>query len=903
MKKSIRYLVFLIIISGAFLNRYSFGQLVIFPSGNKPDTTAFVDQVYQFKDTAITDFAKYPITYTLVEGRPGMVIGSTTGIISWTPASISDGGKVIVKATNNSGDTARHEFHIYVSDGIPCPDGIEAYWKLDETSGTTYYDTIGINDATASVNPPKDTAGIVDRAKAFNPLNNEGLSVPADDIFNWATDESFSVEFWIKNEAATFDSVSVIIGRNEGGTILNVHWWFGFMTDNTLNFIVRKDAGDIAQCQCPLSDTEWHHVVGIRDAVSNKIKLYVDKNFVSEDDYDGSGPGLVSALNPLTIGYLQPDPGLGKRYPYNGTVDDVKLYGKALSSAEITTSYNKGFNNKPACQEGNFAPLFITDPKLTVNEDSPYTYSFTAKDIDAGDLLEYTVDNKPAWLNYNETTRTFSGTPGNDQVGGYLMLINVTDSKVIVDHNYTLTVTNVNDPPEITSTPVIQIDEEQPYSYQVTASDIDAGDNLEFTTPVKPAWLSINASTGVLSGTPPENDSSAYDVTVRVTDDSSAYAEQSFNIDIRNINDPPVISGHPPLDTDEDQSLTVTLDDIYYQDPDDGQGELTITLKNGMNYTHTGNLITPEANYHGIIKVPFDLSDGEYTDSDTLNITVNSVNDTPVITSTPVISVNEDMSYLYTIAVADNDPEDVVILSGIIIPDWLTLDPTAKTLSGTPDNDQVGYSPDSSFVVRLNVTDGKQDSTQTFILTVHNVNDAPVINSQLDTITSYPDSTVMLQLSDVDVSDVDNKLEDMSFIIHDGNGYTVTGDVITIDHDATGLVNLNIRVTDGTMASDIFTFAVKIDKVNATERNLMQADIIGRVYPNPASEFVKFERNLNQEMIFELTNLQGQTVMRKELDADTGVFEVEVSGLPSGIYFYRFFDAAFYETGKLSVEK
>ena len=262
------------------------------------------------------------------------------------------------------------------------------------------------------------------------------------------------------------------------------------------------------------------------------------------------------------------------------------------------------------------------------------------------------------------------------------------------------------------------------------------------------------------------------------------------------------------------------------------------------------------------------------------------------------------MDYLYNITVADNDPEDVVILSGITVPDWLTLNTTAKTLSGKPDNGQVGYSPDSSFVVKLKVTDGKQDSTQEFILTVYNVNDAPVVHSQVDTLQTYTDSVLVIQLTDVDVTDVDNMPEDLSFIFHNGDGYTVSGQTVTINHDAPGLIHINLRVTDGAMASEIFELAVKVEKLSGTERNLIQSVLISRVYPNPASDFVRFEyHTYNMPMIFELYNLQGKVIIRKELEVSTSALEINVSDLPSGIYFYRFLDEKYFETGKLSIEK
>ncbi|MBN2613710.1 MAG: putative Ig domain-containing protein [Bacteroidales bacterium] len=899
MKKLHRYIVCLIILSGLIPLISSYGQMVVFPVSNKPDTTAYVGQVYQFKDSAITDFARYPITYTLVKDRPGMTINQTTGLITWTPVDFNSGGKVIVKATNNTGDTARHEYFIYVSDGYPCPDSLKAYWKLDETSGTTYYDWIGSNDAIAALNAPTDSSGMVDKAQYFNPENKEGMTVPANDVINWETDESFSVEFWFKNSVSAFDSTAVIMGRNEGGSSDDVHWWFGFFNDDVLNFIIRKESGSIAQCTFQIGDTDWHHIVGVRDAAGNKIKLYVDKIFADEDVYDGNGPGLTSLSAPLTIGFLTPDPGFGSRYPYNGKIDDIKIYNKVVTSTEITASYNKGINNKAACYSGNFAPLFISEPVTEVNEKSAYSYKIAARDIDAGDIITYTIENKPTWLNYNISTKTFSATPTNAHVGSYLIVIKISDGKNDVYQSFTLTVKNLNDPPVITSTPTLVLTEDDTYSYQVTATDIDAGDHKVFSATIKPSWLSMNASTGLLSGTPPMNDTSSYNVTIRVTDDSAAYDEQSFVIDIQNINDPPVISGLKAININEDESHTISLNDFYWDDPDHNEDELTLVVKNGTKYSRVGATIYPEENYHGTLRVPIELKDPEYTAIDTLVITVISVNDVPEFKSVAIIEAYEDVKYEYQVNVDDNDTTDVLVLSGVTVPSWLQLNTVTKILSGTPTNDQVGYKPDSTYAVRLRVSDGKTEAFQDLNITVHNVNDAPVITGQNDTLVSYPDSVIALNLSYVDVTDVDNPPEDMDIIIHNGTGYTVSGKTITLNNNATGKIYVNIRATDGQLSSEVYNLAIKIGSISGYHERLTDETIVHSVYPNPASDFISFELNKEFPVQIEILDLNGNIVLSKPSE-DNGT-KVDISHLSDGVYFYRLLISNRYVTGKFMV--
>jgi hypothetical protein len=992
MKKITKILIALIflIISTCFQNAFS---QIVFDGGWIPDSIAYVDIGYTETAVAVTPPSRLPITYSLVKALDGMLINQNTGVITWTPNNIADGGKVIVKAKNNANESVTKEYFIYVSNAIPCPENLEAYWKLDEESGPTYYDWIGTNNAFATVNSPKDTTGIVDIAQEFDPANKEGLSVPSDAVFDWGVDEDFSIELWFRNKVNRIDSISIMIGRNEGDGATLVHWWIGYFSDSTIFFIIRENATDAAVCQSSkIHDTEWHYVAAVRNASANKIYLYIDGLQVDDDDYDGSGPGFVTTV-PVNIGWLEPHGTVGQRYPFNGSIDELRIHGKALSPAEVAVSYAKSKNGNPACRDGNFAPLLKSATVDTAFEDQPYSYQIVASDPDVGDIINYSIEFKPAWLNYNSGTKTFNGTPGNSEVGDHIILITLNDSKDTVQQEFTLRVINVNDDPVITSSPQLTVNEDNPYSYQIIATDIDAGDILTYSAPAKPAWLSINSSSGLLSGTPPLNDTSEYNITLRVTDKSAAYDEQSFTLDILNINDPPVITGQPTLAIDEDHSILIELDDIYYTDVDNGPSDLTLTVKNGSNYTHVGNLIIPLSNYHGALNVPIELSDLEYTDTETLTITVNSINDIPVITSLPNLtafenqqyiylftaedndvednlvfasvkipdwllfnsgnqvlsgkpdffdvgedsvvltvtdgkvtiynrflievmatnnipritsspsnSVNEDSHYSYTITYTDADPGDIVVLSGVIIPGWLTLN--ENVLSGTPTNDQVGTEPSVPYTVKLRVSDGKQDSTQTFTVTVKNVNDAPVITGQPDTILAYAGSKLVIKLSDITVEDVDNNPDDLTIILLPGSNYTISGDTAKINSGAKGIININMRVSDGKLQSSTYAAYARVYGGTGIHEIEKTNNLIAKLYPVPASEFLMFEIEPGNTVLnLELITIQGQTVIQKEITSDEKIIKLDTNTLPSGIYIYKLYNNKLFQTGSVAIQK
>ena len=85
----------------------------------------------------------------------------------------------------------------------------------------------------------------------------------------------------------------------------------------------------------------------------------------------------------------------------------------------------------------------------------------------------------------------------------------------------TITVTAVNDAPVITSDPISDVAEDVVYTFDTEATDVD-GDALVFSLLQKPAAMTIDASTGVISWQVPLHQNGDVAVSMRVTDGSLA---------------------------------------------------------------------------------------------------------------------------------------------------------------------------------------------------------------------------------------------------------------------------------------------------------------------------------------------------------------------------------------------
>ena len=184
----------------------------------------------------------------------------------------------------------------------------------------------------------------------------------------------------------------------------------------------------------------------------------------------------------------------------------------------------------------------------------PFSFALPAEsfaDVDAGDLLNYTATlangaSLPGWLVFEEATLTFSGVPGNGDVGALNVRVTATDGDgASVSDTFALVIANVNDAPELAIPLTDQaVTAGTLFSYVVPAdtfADADAGDSLSLSARLAdgnalPGWLSFDAVTGTFSGTfsgiPSASNVGVLDVEVVATDDGGATGRDSFTLTV-----------------------------------------------------------------------------------------------------------------------------------------------------------------------------------------------------------------------------------------------------------------------------------------------------------------------------------------------------------------------------------
>ena len=227
-------------------------------------------------------------------------------------------------------------------------DGLVAYWKLDEESGTRV-DSVGSNDLTDNNTVTYDT-GKVGNAGQFTRATTEYLS-RADNADLSVGDIDFTFAGWVY-----FDSVAanrVILSKAAVGAIEYGIWTeFGAGVEK-IRFIKGVGAVNVvvdADVPCPPPVDTWHFVVVWHDATDNEIAIQVDNGTIYTT---ATVTGVSDGGAAFQIGGWT---GIGEYM--DGRIDEVGFWKKVLTVAERTRLYNGGAGLTIPFGVGRMATIF-----------------------------------------------------------------------------------------------------------------------------------------------------------------------------------------------------------------------------------------------------------------------------------------------------------------------------------------------------------------------------------------------------------------------------------------------------------------------------------------------------------------------------------------------------------------
>jgi len=334
----------------------------------------------------------------------------------------------------------------------------------------------------------------------------------------------------------------------------------------------------------------------------------------------------------------------------------------------------------------NEAPVLDEIGTKTVAENAALSFAISGSDPD-GDPLTYSTGVLPAGAAFDAATATFSWTPGYDQAGSHQVTFTVSDGSLSDSEEVTITVTNVNRPPELAAIGAQTVAENAALSFAISGSDPD-GDPLTYSTGVLPAGAAFDAATATFSWTPGYEQAGSHQVTFSVSDGTASDSE-TITITVTNVNRPPELAAIGAKTTAENAALSFA---ISGSDPDgDPLTYSTGVLPAGAAFDAATATFswTPGYDQAGSHQVTFTVSDGTASDSETITITVTNVNRPPVLASPGDKTATEQQALTFTLSASDPD-SDTITYASDNLPTGAQLNSSTGAFSWTPSVGQAG---------------------------------------------------------------------------------------------------------------------------------------------------------------------------------------------------------------------
>ena len=280
------------------------------------------------------------------------ISGATSTSLTLSNVQPAQAGSYTVWVTNAYGSAISSNAVLTVNPASGCvtpPAGLVGWWR-GEGNGN---DSAGTNNAYALPNV-SFTNGVVGQAFAFDPENlpfGTYSGVRIADQPAYALTNSLSIEAWIRPRGDGY----VIFYRGDNRSGLDPYT-MSMGLNNILSFAITDANGNSAGVSAPLVYNQWWHVAGTLDGASGNLSLYTNGSLAAQ---------ITTTVRPFGALIPGDSPGIGignvndgfNNFPFLGDIDEVSLYSRALSGAEIAAIYNAGSAGKcPPAPPANCTP-------------------------------------------------------------------------------------------------------------------------------------------------------------------------------------------------------------------------------------------------------------------------------------------------------------------------------------------------------------------------------------------------------------------------------------------------------------------------------------------------------------------------------------------------------------------
>ncbi len=346
---------------------------------------------------------------TIATGVPDPVVTCRTNGVEISSPNVFPRGVTTVECTAANGESpdATCSFTVTVNDSEPprsCitpPAGMVGWWPGDGTAN----DVQGSNHGTLQNGATAAGSGKV--ASAFDlTAGNQFVSVPDSTLWDFG-DGEFTIDLWVNFDAV--GSANTFLAHDDGSGNTN-KWIFWLFNNNLIFHLNSPGLGPVDIGTIPFTPTvnQWYHLAVTRS--NNTYTFYIDGNPSTVTDTNT----VPNASAALTFGQAE-----GGNF-FDGRLDEIEIFHRALSTAEIQAIVNAG-------SFGKCKPIYRNNDAGECSADIAFLM-VASDNCDPAPAIDCSPSSGADFpIGTNVVTCTITDADNNTTVNSFLIIVKDTD--------------------------------------------------------------------------------------------------------------------------------------------------------------------------------------------------------------------------------------------------------------------------------------------------------------------------------------------------------------------------------------------------------------------------------------------------------------------------------------------
>ena len=178
--------------------------------------------------------------------------------------------------------------------------------------------------------------GVANSAYYFNKSTSTKIQLPNLSVFD-STGE-ISISIWTKTDSVIGYGTTIISTEPDVSSDrfqININWSGNPLNTNIFDYGNISTGRLTSPASTPVFNT-WEHYVFVKSTTGNFMKIYKNGSEIASKT---GGASITNKAKPIVLGG-SPDNGVHTDQLFKGSLDDLKIFNKALTASEVSTIYN-----------------------------------------------------------------------------------------------------------------------------------------------------------------------------------------------------------------------------------------------------------------------------------------------------------------------------------------------------------------------------------------------------------------------------------------------------------------------------------------------------------------------------------------------------------------------------------